>query len=385
MLDYCLTEHHSMIKDLARTVAENKIKPFSKQWDEKGEYPTSAIEALAQSDLFAIWIPEKYNGLGGGVYDLCLAVEEIARIDGGVATAYAATFLGMAPILIHGTEEQKEKYLTQIASGEAQAAFGLTEPAAGSDASKLRTTAVKDGDYYVLNGLKHFITNGGEAAIYAVIALTDKARGARGMSCFIVEKGTPGFSFGKKEDKLGIRCSTTSELIFEDCRVHKDNLLGGREGLGFIATMKTFDYTRPGVGAQAVGIAQGAMELAVKYAHTREQFGQKITSFQGIQWMIADMGSKIEAARALVYASAKAADEGKGNVGGASAAAKLIASDVAMEVATNALQLYGGYGYMKEYPIEKFLRDAKITQIYEGTNQIQKSIVAHQLIKMFTN
>lgn len=384
MLDYCLSEHHSMIKELARSVAENKIKPHTREWDEKEEYPRPAIEALAQSDLFAIWIPEKYSGLGGGVYDLCLAVEEIARIDGGVATAYAATFLGMAPILVSGTEEQKEKYLTQIATGKAQAAFGLTEPGAGSDASKLRTTAVKDGDYYVLNGLKHFITNGGEASINVIMAVTDKSKGARGISGFIVDKDTPGFSVGKKEEKLGIRCSTTSELIFEDVRVHKDDLLGGKEGIGFISTMRTFDYTRPGVGAQAVGIAQGAMELAIKYTHSRVQFDQKITSFQGIQWMIADMGSKIEAARALVYAAAKAADSGKGNIGGASAAAKLIASDVAMEVTTNALQLFGGYGYMREYPIEKYMRDAKITQIYEGTNQIQKSILANHLIKMYS-
>jgi len=373
-----------MIKELARSVAENKIKPHTREWDEKEEYPRSAIEALAQSDLFAIWIPEKYSGLGGGVYDLCLAVEEIARIDGGVATAYAATFLGMAPILVSGTEEQKEKYLTQIATGKAQAAFGLTEPGAGSDASKLRTTAVKDGDYYVLNGLKHFITNGGEASINVIMAVTDRSKGARGISGFIVDKDTPGFSVGKKEEKMGIRCSTTSELIFEDVRVHKDDLLGGKEGIGFISTMRTFDYTRPGVGAQAVGIAQGAMELAIKYTHSRVQFDQKITSFQGIQWMIADMGSKIEAARALVYAAAKAADSGKGNVGGASAAAKLIASDVAMEVTTNALQLFGGYGYMREYPIEKYMRDAKITQIYEGTNQIQKSILANHLIKMYS-
>lgn len=384
MLDYCLSEHHSMIKELARSVAENKIKPHTREWDEKEEYPRQAIEALAQSDLFAIWIPEKYNGLGGGVYDLCLAVEEIARIDGGVATAYAATFLGMAPILVSGTEEQKEKYLTQIATGKAQAAFGLTEPGAGSDASKLRTTAVKDGDYYVLNGLKHFITNGGEAGINVIMAVTDKSKGARGISGFIVDRDAPGFSVGKKEEKMGIRCSTTSELIFEDVRVHKDDLLGGKEGIGFISTMRTFDYTRPGVGAQAVGIAQGAMELAIKYTHGREQFDQKITSFQGIQWMIADMGSKIEAARALVYAAAKAADSGMPNVGGASAAAKLIASDVAMEVTTNALQLFGGYGYMREYPIEKYMRDAKITQIYEGTNQIQKSILAHHLIKMYS-
>ncbi|MBP8991801.1 MAG: acyl-CoA dehydrogenase family protein [Spirochaetes bacterium] len=383
MLDYGLNEQQKMVKDLARQIAEEKIKPFSKQWDEEEQFPESAISALAKADMNALCIPEKFGGMGGGIFDLCLAVEEVARVDGGVATSYAATFLGMFPILLNGTEEQKQKYLPQVASGKSLCAFALTEPEAGSDASNVKTTATKDGDYYILNGVKHFITNGGVADINVVIAVTDKTKGARGISAFIVEKGTEGFTFGKKEEKLGIRCSPTRELIFQDCRVHKSQLLGGQEGLGFIATMKTFDYSRPGVAAQAVGIAQGAMELAISYANKRVQFNQKITSFQGIQWMIADMGAKIEAARALVYATAKAADAGQKNIGGASAAAKFYASDVAMEVSVNALQLFGGYGYIKEYPIEKFVRDAKITQIYEGTNQIQRNIVALQLIKEF--
>ncbi|RKY27846.1 MAG: acyl-CoA dehydrogenase, partial [Candidatus Omnitrophota bacterium] len=289
MLDYGLTEEQLMIKELARKVAEEKIKPFSKQWDEEEKFPQEAIKALAQSDLFALCIPEEYGGMGGGLLDLCIATEEISRVDGGVAASYAASFLGMFPILLFGTEEQKKKYLPPIASGEKLSAFALTEPEAGSDAGAVTTKAVKEGDFYVLNGLKHFITNGGDADIYTVIALTDKSKGPRGISAFIVEKGDSGFSFGKKEEKMGIRASSTRELVFQDCKIPKERLLGGKEGIGFIATMKTFDQSRPGVAAQAVGIAQGSLELAVEYAHQRVQFGQKISSFQGIQWMLADM------------------------------------------------------------------------------------------------
>lgn len=383
MLNYGLTEEQLMIKDLARRVAEQIIKPKSREWDEKEEFPKEAIEALAQSDLFAVCIPEEYGGMGGGLLDLCIATEEVSRVDGGVAAAYAASFLGMFPILLFGTEEQKKKYLPQIASGKALAAFAITEPEAGSDASAVSTKASKDADSYVLNGLKHFITNAQDASIYTVIAVTDKSKGARGVSAFILEKGDKGFDFGKKEEKLGIRASTTGELIFQDCKIPKDRLLGQKEGIGFIATMKTFDQSRPGVAAQAVGIAQGALEEAIKYAHQREQFGQKITSFQGIQWMLADMATKVEAARSLVYAVARAIDRKDKDIGGASAQAKLFASDVAMEVTTDAVQIFGGYGYMKEYPVEKFMRDAKITQIYEGTNQVQKNIIALSLIKKF--
>jgi alkylation response protein AidB-like acyl-CoA dehydrogenase len=381
MLNYQLSEEQVMIKELARKVAQEKIKPYSRQWDEKEEHPQSAIEALAQADLFSICIPEEYGGMGGGLLDLCVATEEISRVDGGVASSYAASFLGMFPILLFGTEEQKKKYLPLIASGEKLAAFAVTEPEAGSDASAVSTMAKKDGDDYIVNGLKHFITNGGVADIYTVIVATAKGKGPRGLSAFIFEKGDGGFDFGKKEEKLGIRASVTRELVFQDCRIPKDRLLGAKEGRGFISTMKTFDQSRPGVAAQAVGIAQGALEAAVDYARQRVQFGQKISSFQGIQWMMADMATKTEAARALVYSVARSVDRGDKDIAAASAAAKLFASDVAMEVSTDAVQILGGYGYLKEYPTEKFMRDAKITQIYEGTNQIQRSIIALELIK----
>jgi len=384
LINYNLTEEQLMLKDLCRKIAEEKIRPYSRELDEKEEFPSEIMKILAQSDLFAVCIPQEYGGIGGGLLDLCIATEEISRVDGGVAASYAASFLGMFPILLYGTEEQKKKYLPDIASGKKLAAFALTEPEAGSDASAIKTIAKKDGNYYILNGTKHFITNGGEAEIYTVIAVTDKNKGARGVSAFIVEKGTSGFTFGKKEEKLGIRASSTRELIFTDTKVSKENLLGNKEGIGFIATMKTFDQSRPGVAAQAVGIAQGALELAIDYSHKRYQFGKPISSFQGIQWMLAEMATKVEAARALVYSVANMVDRGIKEVGSVSAMAKLFASDVAMEVTTNAVQIFGGYGYMRDYPVEKFMRDAKITQIYEGTNQIQRNIIALDLIKHYT-
>jgi butyryl-CoA dehydrogenase len=384
LVEYALTEEQKMLKDLCRQIAEEKIRPVSREYDEKEEFPADIMKLMAQSDLFSICIPESYGGMGGNLLNLCIATEEISRVDGGIASSYAASFLGMFPILLFGTEEQKKKYLPDIASGKHLAAFALTEPEAGSDAAAVKTTAKKDGDYYILNGTKHFITNGGDAQTNIVIAVTNKAKGPRGISAFIVEKGTEGFTFGKKEEKLGIRASSTRELIFNDVKVHKDNLLGGKEGIGFIATMKTFDQSRPGVAAQAVGIAQGALELATEYAGSRIQFGKAISTFQGIQWMLADMATKTEAARSLVYSVANMVDRGEKNVGGGSAAAKLFASDVAMEVTTDAVQIFGGYGYMRDYPVEKFMRDAKITQIYEGTNQIQKSIIALNLIKKYS-
>lgn len=383
LVDYPMTEEQKMLRELCRQIAEEKIRPVSRELDEKEQFPTEVIKAMAQADLFRLCIPEAYGGMGSGLLNLCIATEEISRVDGGIATCYAASFLGMFPILLYGTEEQKKKYLPDIASGKKLTAFALTEPGAGSDASAVSTTAKKDGDYYILNGTKHFITNGGDAEIYTVIAVTDKTKGARGVSAFIVEKGAAGFTFGKKEEKLGIRASSTRELIFTDVKVHKDNLLGNKEGIGFIATMKTFDNSRPGVAAQAVGIAQGALELATEYSHKRVQFGKPISSFQGIQWMLADMAAKVEAARSLVYATAGMVDRGLKDVGTASAAAKMFASDVAMQVSTDAIQIFGGYGYMRDYPIEKFMRDAKITQIYEGTNQIQRNIIALALIKKY--
>jgi butyryl-CoA dehydrogenase len=378
-MDYLLTDEQKMIQELSRKIAEEKIRPVAAKHDQSEEFPWEVIKVIAESDLFGLFIPEEYGGMGVGVLNLCIATEELSRACGGIAVCYAASALGTFPIVLFGSDEQKKKYLPDLAKGKKLAAFGITEPEAGSDASGIKTVAYKSGDHYILNGLKHFITNGGDAEVYVVIAMTDKTRGARGASAFIVEKGTPGFTFGKKEDKMGIRASSTRELVFTDCKIPKENLLS-KEGMGFIVTMKTFDMSRPGVAAQALGIAQGALDLAVKYAKERHQFGKSISSFQGIQWMLADMATEIEAARALVYATARMVDAGK-SVAKESAMAKLYASDVAMKVTVDALQIFGGYGYMKDYPIEKFVRDAKITQIYEGTNQIQRNIIALQLIK----
>ena len=379
-MSYLFTEEQKMIRDLARQIADEKIRPVAAEYDEKEEFPWPILKVIAESDLAGIYIEEKYGGMGGGVTELCIATEEFSKACGGIAVSYAASALGSYPIILYGTEEQKKKYLPDIASGKKLAAFGLTEAGAGSDAGAVSTTAKKEGDYYVLNGVKQWITNGGEAEIYTVIAMTDKTKGSRGASAFIVEKGTPGFEFGKKEKKLGIRSSATRELIFTNCKIPKENLLG-KEGLGFIVAMKTFDKSRPGIGAQAVGIAQGALDYALRYAKERVQFGKPVSSFQGIQFMLADMGTKIEAARALVYYAAGLIDSGAKDISKLSAMSKLYASDVAMEVTTDAVQIFGGYGYMRDYPVEKYMRDAKITQIYEGTNQIQRGVIASELIK----
>ena len=379
-MDYQLTEQQIMIRDLARQIAREKIKPKAAEFDEKEEFPWEIMKILADSDLFGVHIEEKYGGLGGGIFEMSIATEELSCACGGIAVSFAASALGTYPIILFGSEEQRKKYLPDLASGKKLAAFALTEASAGSDASNIQTQAVKDGDCYVLNGTKQWITNGGEAQVYTVIAMTDKTKGARGSSAFIVEKDTPGFTFGKKEKKMGIRASATRELVFTDCKIPKENLLA-REGMGFIVTMKALDISRPGVAAQAVGIAQGALDLAVEYARQRVQFGKPISSFQGIQFMLADMATEIEAARALVYASCRHIGTGVKNVARESSMAKLFASDVCMRVTTNCVQIFGGYGYMRDYPIEKFMRDAKITQIYEGTNQIQRDIIARQLIR----
>ena len=379
-MDYLLTEEQKMIQDLAHDIAETKIKPKRAYYDETEEFPWDLVRIMAQSDLFGIYIEEKYGGMGFGIFELCLAIEELSRACGGISLALAASALGTFPIILFGNEQQKQKYLPLLAKGEKLAAFGLTEPEAGSDAGSIRTQAKKDGDFYILNGTKQWITNGGEAEIYTIIAITDPHKGARGASAFIVEKGTDGFNFGKKEKKLGIRASATRELIFTDCKIPKENLLG-REGMGFVVAMKTFDATRPGVAAQALGIAQGAFEEALEYAHKRKQFGHPISSFQAVQHMLADMATQIEAARALTYATARMIDAGKSAGSKESAMAKLMASDVAMKVTIDAIQIFGGYGYMKDYPVEKMMRDAKITQIYEGTNQIQRNVIALELVK----
>jgi len=379
-VDYFFTEEQLEIKEIARKVAEEKIKPVREKYDEEGTFPWDIVKIFAQTDLFAVLIPEEYGGISGKVVDLCIITEELCRVCAGISLSLGATGLGLYPILISGSEEQKQKYLPQIADGKKLAAFALTEANAGSDAGAIETTAVNKGDHYLINGTKQWITNGGEADIYTVFAMTDKTKGARGASCIIVEKDTPGFSFGKKENKMGIRASATRELIFEDCRVPVENLVG-REGMGFIIGMKTFDKSRPMVASQAVGIAQGAYEVALEYTKQRHQFGKPISSFQAIQFMLADMATQIEAARSLVYATAKLIDSGIKKYSKESAMCKYFASDVAMKVTTDAVQILGGYGYMKEYPVEKMMRDAKITQIYEGTNQIQRSIVATNILK----
>ena len=379
-MNYFLTEDQQMIKELAAKIAKEKIEPVATKYDESEEFPYEIIEVLAKSDLFRVFIPEEYDGLGGGVFEMSLVVEELSKACGGISLAYAASALGTIPIMLFGSEEQKKKYLPRLASGEILAAFALTEPDAGSDAGAVKTRAVLENDQYIINGTKQWITNGGEAFIYTVIAVTDPTRGVRGTSAILVEKGTPGFDFGKKENKMGIRGSTTRELIFQDARVPKENMLG-RDGGGFLVAMKTFDQSRPGVAAQAVGIATGALDKAVAYAHERHQFGKPISSFQAIQFMLADMATQVEAARALTYQAARTIDAGAKNVSKISAMAKVFASDVAMKVTTDAVQVFGGYGYMKEYPVEKMMRDAKITQIYEGTNQIQREVIGLQLIR----
>ncbi len=381
-MDYFLTEDQLEMKEIARRIAQEKIKPLSEEYDGKGIFPWDIVEVLAQSDLFAVLVPEEYDGISGKVLDLSIVTEELSKVDTGIALAFGATGLGLYPILLSGSEEQKQKWLPAIAAGERLAAFALTEANAGSDAGAIETTATKDGDYYILNGTKQWITNGGDAEVYTVFAMTNKEKGARGCSCFIVEKGTPGFEFGKKENKMGIRASSTRELIFDNCRVPKENLIG-KEGTGFITAMKTFDKSRPMVGSQAVGVAAGALDIAAKYSKERYQFGKPISAFQGVQFMLADMATQIEAARALVYQTARMIDAGVKKFSKESAMCKYFASDVAMKVTTDAVQILGGYGYMKEYPLEKMMRDAKILQIYEGTNQIQRTIVASNLLKEY--
>jgi len=378
-LEYFLTEQQKTLKSLARRIAEERVLPVRAELDEKEEFPHAIMKDMADSDLFRIFMPEKYEGLGGGVLELCLVVEELSRVCSAMAVSYAATALGAYAILLYGSEEQKKKYLPQIAGGKL-AAFGLTEPTAGSDASNIKTTAQKTAEGYILNGTKQFITNGGEADIYTIVALTDKAKGPRGASAFIVEKGAPGFTFGKKERKMGIRASSTRELIFRNCLVPTENLVS-REGMGFIIVMRVLDQSRPGIGAQAVGIAQGALEAAVDYTRQRIQFGHPLISLPVVQYKLAEMALQTEAARALVYAVAKTIDNGAKSYTEESAMAKVFASDVAMAVTTDAVQVCGGAGYMRDYPVEKMMRDAKITQIYEGSNEVLRNAIAIELRK----
>ena len=382
MLDYFLTEEHKMIRDMAKTIADEVVRPVAAEYDRKGEFPWPVVEKMAEAGLFGVYIGEEYGGIGAEdrTMNMVLVTEEISKACGGIALAFAGTALGTLPIIIAGSDEQKAKYLPAIAAGKRLAAFALTEPQAGSDAAGIRTTAIRDGDHFVVNGIKQWITNGGDAEVYTVVVMTNPEKGPRGASTLVIEKGTPGFSFGKEEDKMGIRASSTRELVFEDCRVPVENLLG-REGTGFITAMKTFDASRPGVGAQALGIAQGALDLAVDWAINRKQFGAPVSSFQGLRFLLADMAMQVEAARALIYATSRHIDGNpKDRSTIYSAMSKCFASDVAMRVTTDAVQVFGGSGYMRDYPIEKFMRDAKITQIYEGTNQIQREEISRILI-----
>ena len=384
-MDYGLTEQQQEIRSIMREFAEERVKPVRAELDEKDIFPRDLLNELGKMDLMGLYIPEEYGGFGAeSMLDFVLAIEELSRVCIGVSVSYAANALGADPIIIGGSDEQKKKYLAPLAKGEKLAAFALTEPNAGSDAGGIQTTAVKKGDKYVLNGTKQWITNGGEADTYSVMAMTDRSKGARGASFFIVEKGMPGFTFGKKENKLGIRASATRELIFEDCEVPAANIIG-REGMGFIIAMKTFDVSRPGIAAQGVGLAQGALDEVINYARQRVQFGKPIIANQGYQWTLADLATKTEAARALLYAVCRTADKSTKDISKYSAMIKLFATDVAMDVTTWAVQLLGGYGYMKEYPVEKMMRDAKILQIYEGTNQVQRDVIGAALIKEYAS
>jgi alkylation response protein AidB-like acyl-CoA dehydrogenase len=375
-----LGEDEQALIEAIREIALERVAPRAAEIDHTGEFPWDMKELLAQQDILAMPFPSEYGGIGASELAIVMAIEELSRHCATTGLLLAVQQLGSTPILLAGSEQQKRKYLPSLASGEWMAAYGLTEAGSGSDAAAMRTIAVPRGDKYILNGSKRFITNGGLAQVNSIFAITDPKIGTRGISAFIVEKDFPGFSVGRIEDKMGIKGSQTAELIFTDCEVQAENLLG-REGDGFKIAMMTLDRTRPGIGAQALGIAQGALDLAVSYSKQRVQFGRPIADNQGIQFMLADMATKVEASRLLVYNVAEMIDRGERDFSKYSAMAKMFASDAAMEVTNDAIQVLGGYGYMKEYPAERMMRDAKITQIYEGTNQIQRLVIARDLLK----
>lgn len=374
-----LSEEEEALIEAIREIARERVAPRAAEIDHTAEFPWDMKELLAQQDILAMPFPVEYGGIGASELAVVMAIEELSRHCATTGLILAVQQLGSLPILLAGNEEQKQKYLPKLASGEWMAAFGLTEAGSGSDAAAMQTVAVRRGDKYILNGSKRFITNGGLAQVNSIFALTNTTIGTRGISAFIVEKDFPGFSVGRIEDKMGIKGSQTAELIFTDCEVPAENLLL-REGDGFKVAMMTLDRTRPGIGAQALGIAQGALDLAVSYAKQRKQFGRPIADNQGIQFMLADMATKVEAARLLVYNVAEMIASGEKNFSKYSAMAKMFASDRAIEVTNDAIQILGGYGYMKEYPAERMMRDAKITQIYEGTNQIQRLVIARDLL-----
>ncbi len=377
--DFYLTDEQRMIRDLARKVAREKVAPHAAVVDETETYPETSIQALIDAGLYGIWVPEEYGGTAMGCLALSLASEEVAYACAATGTQYLDQALGGLPILLGGTDAQKTKYLPRLATGELLSAYSLSEPEAGSDAAGLRTTALRKGDHYVLNGSKQWCTNGDHAGVICVFATIDPAKRARGITAFLVEAGTPGFTVGKKEKKMGIRGSPTVALHFTDCAIPVEQRLGA-EGEGFTLAMRTLDITRPATGALALGIGQAALDAAVGYARERRQFGQRIGDFQGIQFMLADMAMQVHAARLMIHHAARQVDGGfTGNTYEASMA-KCWAADAAMKVTTDAVQVFGGYGYTREFPVERFMRDAKIMQIYEGTNQIQRVVIARQLL-----
>ena len=377
---YQLNDEQKMFAGQMRRMVNEKVAPRAADIDKKGEFPWDLKKVFQDMGLLGLSVPEEYGGFHRGHIYVCLAVEEIARACVSSSLIVQVQSLGWETILIGGNEEQKKKYGPAIASGERMVAFGLTEPGAGSDAAAMKSRAVKKGDRYILNGSKCFISNGPIADVVSVFAMTDASKGVKGISAFIVEKEFKGFSIAKWESKMGIKGSPTGELVFEDIEVPAENLLG-QEGKGFVYAMQTLDTSRPVIAAQAVGLAQGALEQAVKYSKERVQFGKPIGTFQGISWMLADMAAQIEAARALTYQAAEMVDTNDSRKSYMSACCKMIASDVAMKVTTDALQIAAGYGYMTEYPFERMMRDAKITQIYEGTNQIMKLVISRDLLK----
>ena len=375
-----LADEHKELRSVLRDLCEKEIAPHAADVDEKARYTDEALEALTSSGMAAIHIPEEYGGQGGDSVAACIVIEEVARVCASSSLIPICNKLGTMGLLLRGSEELKKQVLPSIAAGEAVASYALSEREAGSDAASMRTRARAEGDEWVLNGAKCWISNGGHSTWYTVMAVTDPDKGANGISAFVVHKDDPGFSVGAKEKKMGIKGSPTTELYFEDCRIPGDRIIGD-PGTGFKTALATLDHTRPTIGAQAVGIAQGAIDASIAYVKERKQFGKPIGDFQGVQFILADMAMKVEAARLMVYTAAARAERGEPNLGFISSASKCFASDVAMEVTTDAVQLFGGYGYTVDFPVERFMRDAKITQIYEGTNQIQRVVMSRALLK----
>jgi len=379
-MNYFLSEQESMVLDLFSGYVDKRVIPMRKSLDERDEFPSELFKEMAAQDFFRVMVPEAYGGIADSQFLTCLGIEQLSRGDGGLGVSFAVNAIATKAIIMYGTEEQKQKYLPGIADGKLVTAIALTEPGAGSDAGSIKTRAIREGNKFYLNGTKQFITNGEVADIVLVFTVTDPEKKHKGQTAFIVEKGFKGFTPGKKEDKMGIRSSVTNELVFEDCVVPAENQIG-EQGQGFYIALGVLDRSRIGIGAQSLGIAQAALDEAVRYAETREQFGRPIGAFQAIRHITADMATQIEAARLMVYHAARMVDAGDTDLTQISAMSKLFSSDIAMKVTTDAVQVFGGYGYMKDYPVEKMMRDAKATQIYEGTNQIQRNVIASKLFK----